>query len=190
MAGVILTGVSRVFPGGVVACDALDLEIRDGELLVLVGPSGSGKTTLLRLIAGLERPTSGTITIGGRVVNGVSPSQRNLAMVFQSHALHPHWTAYENIAFGLRLKKPPLGLERVWRKFARSGREPATASGPELRQRVLDAARQLGIDGLLERLPSELSGGEQQRVALAPCFCSTSRSPAWMPSCGWKCGGN
>jgi ABC-type sugar transport system ATPase subunit len=150
MAGVVLTGVSRVFARGVVACDGLDLSVRDGELLVLVGPSGSGKTTILRLIAGLERPNFGTITIGSGVVDLEPPRQRNVAMVFQGHALHPHWTVYENIAFGLRLRGSAGGASR---------------SG--LRQQVVETAGQLGLEGMLDRLPSELSGGEQQRVALA-----------------------
>jgi multiple sugar transport system ATP-binding protein len=156
MAGVILTGVSRVFSGGVLACDALDLEVRDGELLVMVGPSGSGKTTVLRLIAGLERPTSGKILIGDRVVNDVPPGQRNVAMVFQSHALHPNLTVYENIAFGLRL-----------RRSAEPPGSPLPGSRLDLRQQVMGTAREIGLDGLLQRLPGELSGGEQQRVALA-----------------------
>ncbi|HWB13684.1 MAG TPA: ABC transporter ATP-binding protein [Pirellulales bacterium] len=157
MAGVVLTGVSRVFSrgrvfsGGILACDRLDLEVRDGELLVLVGPSGSGKTTILRLIAGLERPTSGTITIGGQAVDRLPPRERNLAMVFQGHALHPQWTVYDNIAFGLRLR---ASAGPVWRRS-------------ELRQQVVETARELGLDGMLDRLPGELSGGEQQRVALA-----------------------
>jgi ABC-type sugar transport system ATPase subunit len=151
MAGTTLTGVSRVFPGGIVACDGLDLDVRDGELLVLVGPSGSGKTTILRLIAGLDRPTSGEISIGGCVVNGLPARRRNVAMVFQYHALYPHWTAYKNIAFGLRRK---------------SAGDSAGNRG-EVRQRVLETAQLLRIEGLLDRRPGELSGGEQQRVALA-----------------------
>lgn len=151
MAGVVLAGVSRVFTGGTVACDRLDLQASDGELLVLVGPSGSGKTTILRLIAGLERPTSGMISIGGRDVNGLPARQRNVAMVFQHHSLYPHWTVYKNIAFGLRMK---------------SAGDSAKNRG-EVRQKVLQTARLLSIEGLLDRRPGELSGGEQQRVALA-----------------------
>jgi multiple sugar transport system ATP-binding protein len=140
MAKVTLTDVSRVFPGGVVACDKIDLEVDDGELLVLVGPSGSGKTTLLRIIAGLERPDSGQIAIGGRDVTLLPGRLRDVAMVFQSHALYPHWTAAKNIAFGLRLRSG-------WR------------SAREIRERVLETAREVGIEPLLDRPPAELSRG-------------------------------
>src|ERR671929_1581533 len=105
MAELVLEGVTKVFPGGTVAVDRVDLEIADGELLVLVGPSGSGKTTVLRLTAGLEELTEGEIRIGGRVVNDLHPMDRDIAMVFQSYALYPQMTVYENIAFGLKLRK-------------------------------------------------------------------------------------
>ena len=103
MGSVTLEGVTKVFPGGTVAVDEVDLEIADGELLVLVGPSGSGKTTVLRLTAGLEDLTGGEIRIGGRVVNDLHPMDRDIAMVFQSYALYPHMTVFENMAFGLKL---------------------------------------------------------------------------------------
>ena len=153
MAVVVLAGISRVYPGGVVACDCVDLEAHDGELLVLVGPSGSGKTTTLRLIAGLERPTAGTIRIGEQVVNHVAPRHRDVAMVFQHHALYPHWTVYRNMAFGLELRESAGG---------RRGMAPDS----DIRKRVQQAARQLGLETLLDRMPGELSGGEAQRVAI------------------------
>ncbi len=124
----------------------MSLEIQDKELLVLVGPSGCGKTTLLRLIAGLEEPNSGSIVIDGREVNNVPAKDRDVAMVFQSHALYPHFSAYENIAFGLKV--------RHWPK-------------EETRQKVEEAAGLLSLGQCLERKPDELSGGERQRVALA-----------------------
>src|SRR5712692_4718313 len=97
--------ISRVFPGGTVALSDLTLEVIEGEFLILVGPSGCGKTTALRLVAGLDKPTSGAITIGGRVVNDVSPRDRDIAMVFQSYALYPHMTVYKNLAFGLKERR-------------------------------------------------------------------------------------
>src|SRR5204862_3767766 len=104
MAQVTLAGITKTFPGGIVAVDNVDLEIADGELLVLVGPSGSGKTTVLRLTAGLEELTDGEIRIGGRVVNDMHPMDRDIAMVFQNYALYPHMTVAENIGFGLKLR--------------------------------------------------------------------------------------
>jgi multiple sugar transport system ATP-binding protein len=128
------------------AVDGVDLETREGEFLVLLGPSGSGKTTVLRMIAGLEEPTSGEIWIGGRRVDGLSPRERRIAMVFQSYALYPHLTVGENIAFPLKAQGVPRS---------------------EHSARVASAARKFGIERLLERKPRELSGGERQRVALA-----------------------
>ena len=144
MSSVRLESVSKHF-GDVVAVDAIDLEVEDRELLVLVGPSGCGKTTTLRMIAGLEQPTSGTISIGDRDVTHVDAMDRNIAMVFQNYALYPHMNVFRNMAFGLQM-----------RKVARQ----------EIETRVGEAARSLGIDGLLERRPAQLSGGERQRVAL------------------------
>src|SRR5919202_6090912 len=105
MAEVVLSGITKVFPGGTVAVDQVELQIADGELLVLVGPSGSGKTTVLRLTAGLEELSDGEIRIGGRVVNDVHPMDRDVAMVFQNYALYPHMTVAENIGFALRLRR-------------------------------------------------------------------------------------
>lgn len=132
--------------GKIVAVNGIDLEIGDGEFLIMVGPSGCGKTTTLNMISGLETPTSGEVRIGDVVVNELDPGQRGLGMVFQDLALFPHMTVFENIAFGLRVKKVPAG---------------------ELRQRVREAAEAMRIGKLLEKKPAECSGGEAQRVALA-----------------------
>ncbi len=145
VADVLLGGVNKVFPDGTRAVCDLDLEIGDGELMVLVGPSGCGKTTALRMVAGLEDITSGEVRIGGRVVNQVPPKDRDIAMVFQSYALYPHLSVFENIAFGLRLRKVPKD---------------------EAERRVREAARVLGLEELLERKPRALSGGQRQRVAM------------------------
>ena len=145
MAGVAFDEVTKIYPGGTKAIDALDLEIADGELMVLVGPSGCGKTTALRMVAGLEEISDGTISIGDRVVNNLTPKDRDIAMVFQSYALYPHLSVYENIAFGLKVKRLPK---------------------EEIDRRVHDAARILGLDELLNRKPRALSGGQRQRVAM------------------------
>jgi multiple sugar transport system ATP-binding protein len=135
----------KVFDGGTVAVEGLDLEIADGEFLVLVGPSGSGKTTVLRMAAGLERATSGDVLIGDEVVNDLPPTDRNVAMVFQSYALYPHMTVYENMAFGLKLHG---------------------AKKRDIEPRVRSTAQMLGIEELLGRKPAKLSGGQRQRVAM------------------------
>ena len=149
MAKVTLNHVTKVYRaakgGTVTAVKDLSLEIADREFVVLVGPSGCGKSTTLRMIAGLEEISEGEILIGDRQVNGVSPQDRDIAMVFQNHALFPHMNVYENMAFGLKL-----------RKF----------SSTEIRKRVQDAAAILGINELLERRPDALSGGQRQRVAV------------------------
>jgi multiple sugar transport system ATP-binding protein len=135
----------KAFDGGTVAVDSLDLVVADGEFLVLVGPSGSGKTTVLRMAAGLERATSGDVLIGGQVVNGVAPPDRDIAMVFQTYALYPHMTVYDNMAFGLKLH----GVGKS-----------------EIRPRVLSTAKMLELGDLLKRKPAQLSGGQRQRVAM------------------------
>jgi multiple sugar transport system ATP-binding protein len=149
MAQVVLERLTKVFPGpggeGVRAVEDLSLAVEDKELLVLVGPSGCGKTTTLRLIAGLEEATAGTISINGQVVNQLAPGERDIAMVFQNHALYPHLSVYDNLAFGLKLRRLPKA---------------------EIEQRVKDAAQVLDLAGCLGRKPSALSGGQRQRVAL------------------------
>jgi multiple sugar transport system ATP-binding protein len=148
MARVTIENVSKVFKGSraeVCAARNISLEVEDHEFLVLVGPSGSGKTTLLRLISGLDEPSSGTISIGSRVVNGIDPKDREVAMVFQRFALYPHLTVSENIGLGLKLRKVPKA---------------------EAERRVRTAAEILGLASLLDRKPESLSGGEQQRVAV------------------------
>ncbi len=144
MAGVVLDGVTKRF-GDVRVIEGLDLDIGDGEFMVLVGPSGCGKSTALRMVAGLEEITGGTISIGGKVVNQVPPKDRDIAMVFQSYALYPHMTVKQNLEFGLKIRKTPRA---------------------EMDRLVAEAAQILGIEPLLARKPKELSGGQRQRVAL------------------------
>ena len=144
MAKVTLRNLCKRFRN-VVAVDQVSLDAADGEFLVLVGPSGCGKTTVLRMIAGLEEADEGEIHIGEKLVNDLSPKDRDIAMVFQNYALYPHMTAFDNLAFGLRLRRTPK---------------------EEIRRRVQETARLLGIERLLDRRPKQLSGGERQRVAL------------------------
>lgn len=144
MASVTYDKVTKKF-GDVVAVNELDIHVEDKEFLVLVGPSGCGKSTALRLLAGLEEITGGEIKIGDRLVNDVAPKDRDIAMVFQSYALYPHMSVYDNMAFGLKLRKMPKA---------------------EIKDRVQRAAAILGIEELLERKPRQLSGGQRQRVAL------------------------
>jgi multiple sugar transport system ATP-binding protein len=145
MAGVTFQDVAKVYPDGTRAVNDLDLEIRDGEFMVLVGPSGCGKTTALRMVAGLESISEGVLRIGDRVVNHVASKDRDIAMVFQSYALYPHLSVYENIAFGLRLRK---------------------MSKQDIDRRVQEAAQVLGLEEFLPRKPRALSGGQRQRVAM------------------------
>jgi multiple sugar transport system ATP-binding protein len=145
VAAISLRGLTKVYSTGVTALDALDLEVGDGEFAVLVGPSGCGKTTALRMVAGLERITSGTVSLGGQVVNDVSPRRRDIAMVFQNYALYPHLTVYSNIGFALENKKVPKA---------------------ERDRRIRAAAGVLGLGDLLGRTPRQLSGGQRQRVAM------------------------
>jgi multiple sugar transport system ATP-binding protein len=144
MPGVTYEHVTKRFDR-VVALNDLNLEVKDKEFLVLVGPSGCGKTTALRCLAGLEEATSGVIKIGTRIVNDVAPKDRDIAMVFQSYALYPHMTVYDNMAFGLKLRRVPR---------------------PEIDRRVKEAGEVLGLTDLLKRQPRQLSGGQRQRVAL------------------------
>jgi multiple sugar transport system ATP-binding protein len=145
VAPVTFSQVDKVYPDGTRAVSALDLEIADGEFMVLVGPSGCGKTTALRMVAGLEGITGGTIRIGERVVNDLEPRHRDIAMVFQNYALYPNMTVFENIAFGLKLRKVPKA---------------------EIRAQVEQMAKVLGLSDLLHRKPAVLSGGQRQRVAM------------------------
>ncbi len=145
MATVNLEKMTKVYPNGKPAVLDLDLDVAEGELMVLVGPSGSGKTTALRMVAGLEDITSGTLRMGGKVVNDLAPKDRNVAMVFQSYALYPHMTVAENIGFSLKLRKVPKS---------------------QVQAKVKDAAALLGLTDYLDRKPSQLSGGQRQRVAM------------------------
>ncbi|MGB8434969.1 MAG: ABC transporter ATP-binding protein [Burkholderiales bacterium] len=145
MAQIVLKDVVKQF-GAQTAVKGVNLQVRDGEFLIMVGPSGCGKTTTLNMISGLERPTSGEIAIGGQVVNDLEPGERGLGMVFQDLALFPHLTVYENIAFGMRVKK---------------------VAEPEIDSRVRAAAEAMHIAALLDKRPAQCSGGESQRVALA-----------------------
>src|SRR5438094_8235372 len=154
MSAIRLEHVSRRF-GNALALDGLSLEIGDREVVTVVGPSGCGKSTLLRIIAGLEEPTSGNVWIGDRLVNGVAARFRNIAMVFQSYALYPHMTAYENLALNLRLKK---------------------LSANEIERRVRETARTLEIEDLLDKKPAALSGGQRQRVAVGRALIRDPRA--------------
>jgi multiple sugar transport system ATP-binding protein len=145
MAEIELTGVAKVYDDGTKAVSDLDLKIEDGEMMVLVGPSGCGKTTALRMVAGLEKITSGELRIGDRIANDITPKERNIAMVFQSYALYPHMTVEQNLAFSLKLHHLPKD---------------------EIKKRVLKAAKTLEIEQLLKRKPRALSGGQRQRVAM------------------------
>ena len=145
MAEIAYDAVSKVYPDGTQAVHDLDLEIGDGELMVLVGPSGCGKTTALRMLAGLEEISDGEIRIGDQVVNDLTPKDRDIAMVFQSYALYPHMTVEDNLAFGLKLRKLPK---------------------KEIKERVQQAAHILKIEEFLKRKPRALSGGQRQRVAM------------------------
>lgn len=145
MAGVLLKNISKVYPGNVLAVKEVSLDIKDKEFIVLVGPSGCGKSTTLRMIAGLEDITSGELFIEDKICNDVEPKDRDIAMVFQNYALYPHMSVYENMAFGLKLRK---------------------TKKKEIDEKVREAAKILGIEDLLDRKPKALSGGQRQRVAL------------------------
>jgi multiple sugar transport system ATP-binding protein len=155
MAEIVLDQVSKIYSGGVAGVNDLSLEINDGEFMVLVGPSGCGKSTALRSIAGLEEITSGTISIGGRVVNDLPPKDRDIAMVFQNYALYPHMTVEQNLAFGLQQRKTPKA---------------------EISRRVTEVARMLGIEEYLRRKPAALSGGQRQRVAMGRAIVREPRA--------------
>ena len=156
MSRIVLDAVSKQFPGGTTAVNALDLDVSDGELLVLVGPSGCGKTTALRMVAGLEEVSSGTIYIDDRPVNDVEPRHRDIAMVFQGYALYPHLSVYDNMAFSLKYRK--------------------AVSKAELKRRVQEAARILELEPYLDRKPRQLSGGQRQRVAMGRAIVRQPRA--------------
>ncbi len=155
MAEVDFDGVSKIYGDGTRAVTDMSLEIADGEFMVLVGPSGCGKSTALRMVAGLEEISAGTVRIGDRVVNHVPAKDRDIAMVFQSYALYPHLNVYDNIAFGLRVRKTPKA---------------------EIERRVREAARILGLDDLLAKKPRALSGGQRQRVAMGRAIVREPRA--------------
>ncbi|MER3409481.1 MAG: ABC transporter ATP-binding protein [Thermoleophilia bacterium] len=155
MAEIQLEKLTKVYPDGTRAVSELDLEVRDGEFVVFVGPSGCGKTTALRMIAGLETVTEGTIRIGGQVVNDLPPKDRDIAMVFQNYALYPHMSAYDNMAFALKMRGVPK---------------------PEIDRRVREAARILGLTDILRKKPRTLSGGQRQRVAMGRAIVREPRA--------------
>jgi multiple sugar transport system ATP-binding protein len=155
MAQIVLENVDKIYAGGVKAVNALNLEIRDGEFMVLVGPSGCGKSTALRMIAGLEDISGGSISIGDRVVNDLAPKDRDIAMVFQNYALYPHMTVESNLAFGLQLRGTPKA---------------------EIKKRVTEAAKMLGLESYLKRKPAALSGGQRQRVAMGRAIVREPRA--------------
>lgn len=172
MASVELHNIHKAY-GALAVIHDISLAIDDGEFIALVGPSGCGKSTLLRMIAGLEEITDGDVSIGGQVVNAMTPRERNIAMVFQSYALYPHMTVAENMGFNLKL----------------SGE-----TKPVIEQRVNEAARMLDLTKLLDRKPAQLSGGQRQRVAMGraivrnpPSSCSTSPCRTSMRSCACRC---
>ncbi len=168
MASVTLKHVYKVYNGNVTAVKDFSLEVADKEFVILVGPSGCGKSTTLRMIAGLEEITQGELYIGDTLANDVAPKDRDIAMVFQNYALYPHMTVFDNMAFGLKLRKVPKD---------------------EIKRRVEEAAKILDISHLLDRKPKALSGGQRQRVAVGraivrnPKVFSTSRCPTWTRSC-------
>jgi ABC-type sugar transport system ATPase subunit len=155
MAEVRFDNVTKLFDSRVAAVDDLSLTVADGEFLILVGPSGCGKTTALRMVAGLEKVTSGRIAIDGRIINDVSPRDRDIAMVFQNYALYPHMTVFRNLAFGLRQRKVQAG---------------------EIDRRVREVSEMLGLDDLLGRRPAQLSGGQRQRVAMGRALVRQPRA--------------
>ncbi|WP_392349612.1 ABC transporter ATP-binding protein [Parasynechococcus sp.] len=186
MAGVRFEALSKSYPGrrggsAVEVIRALNLEIQDGEFLVLVGPSGCGKSTLLRLLAGLDRPTSGEIVIGSQPISRLRPAQRDVAMVFQSYALYPHLTVRQNLSFGLRRSRKRSWVQQVQdqlHQLTERYPQPLRLHSPreeQIAHRVTAVAEALELEPLLDRLPKELSGGQKQRVALGRAM---ARQPA------------
>src|SRR3954452_14012271 len=155
MAGITIERVSKVYGDGTLAVDDLNLEVGDGEFVVLVGPSGCGKTTALRMVAGLEEITEGTVHVGERLVNDLPPKDRDIAMVFQNYALYPHMSAFDNIGFGLKMRGVPKR---------------------EIEQQVVRAAKVLGLEEVLRKKPRTLSGGQRQRVAMGRAIVREPRA--------------
>ena len=166
MAEVVLEHLTKNYPNGIQAVRDLSLCVADGELLVLVGPSGCGKTTTLRLLAGLEEPSAGRLTIGGQVVNSLPPRARDVAMVFQRPALYPHLSVRQNLAFGLHLRRGIRGWPRLLSRLFPGRRLEGRQQEQELAERVTETAQLVGLEDVLDRLPGQLSGGQQQRAAL------------------------
>src|SRR5215208_5790281 len=155
MAEITLENVNKIYGDGTHAVRDLNMEVGDGEFVVFVGPSGCGKTSALRMVAGLEEISGGTVKIGDEVVNDLPPKDRDLAMVFQNYALYPHMSAYDNMAFALKMR----GLDR-----------------PEINRRVTEAARVLGLGDVLKKRPRTLSGGQRQRVAMGRAIVREPRA--------------
>ena len=171
MANLSLKHIYKVYPNGAKAVNDFNMQIADKEFIVFVGPSGCGKSTTLRMIAGLEQITAGELKIGDVVVNGMEPKDRDIAMVFQNYALYPHMTIFENIAFGLRMRKiPDIKRDKEGNPVLdKNGREIPVMrryNKQELTAKVTEAAEILGITEYLKRKPKEMSGGQRQRVAL------------------------
>ena len=186
LSGVRFEALSKTYPGRrgetpVEVLRQLDLTIKDGEFLVLVGPSGCGKSTLLRLLAGLDRPTSGEILIGDRPVSRIRPAQRDVAMVFQSYALYPHLSVRDNLSFGLRRSQTRSPWQQLHDQFSRASRRLPQAlriqstREQQIAEQIQTVAKALELEPLLDRLPKELSGGQKQRVALGRAM---ARKPA------------
>ena len=155
MANLTFKNIGKIYPGGVRAVSNFNLDIKDEEFIIFIGPSGCGKSTVLRMIAGLEDISEGELYIDGKVINDVEPRDRNIAMVFQNYALYPHMSVYDNMAFGLKMRKVPKD---------------------EIEKRVMEAANILGIEELLKRRPKALSGGQRQRVALGRAIVRNPKS--------------
>ena len=167
MASLSLRHIYKIYPGNVTAVKDVNIEIKDKEFIVLVGPSGCGKSTTLRMIAGLEEISKGELYIGDRLVNDIAPKDRDIAMVFQNYALYPHMTVYENMAFGLKLRKVPKD---------------------EIDRKVKEAAKILDLSHLLDRKPKAMSGGQRQRVAMGRAIVRNPQvflldEPLWTQNC-------
>ena len=171
MAGLSLKHIYKVYPNGTKAVNDFNMEIADKEFIVFVGPSGCGKSTTLRMIAGLEDISAGELTIGDMVVNDVEPKDRDIAMVFQNYALYPHMTVFDNVAFGLKIRKiPDIKRDKDGNPVLGKDGKPVTVmrhyTKEEVNKKVMEAAEILGITEYLPKKPKEMSGGQRQRVSL------------------------